>query len=197
MSSNSSSILQLSSISLESPNWLTGHLSSGSSEGTCFTQFELDFDKENIQPLAVNNNLNSDINKQIPFANESKQVAAAMKEENITSFAHDTDGKYNEETVQKSDDFKDNAKLYFVEKNGQEKTEISGGESGQMNGEKVAKKEENIEQNLQDGIESNKIPVVKTKCSGLPVRPGLKTSRLPKTKNMGRSMSAFSSVSKK
>ena len=89
-SSLSSSILKLSSTNSESPSWLTGKLSSGSSEGTSLSQFELDFDKENIQPFSINKE-NFDKDEQIPSASNSEQVAPAMSEkEKITNY---TDGK--------------------------------------------------------------------------------------------------------
>ena len=239
LSSNNSSILKLSSTGSESPSWLTGKLSSASSDGTSFSQFELDFDKENILPLSVNNgnNFSSDKNRQIPSVINNKQVPQAMEEENIISFTNYTDGEIEQnkgnfdkevislsentkgtsaklgehvisdvikETVQQSDKFKDDPEQFSNEenlneaKNRQEKIKKSGRESEQLNGEKVTKREGIVQQDaMQSEIKSNKIPVVKTRGSGLPVRPGQKTSKLPKTKNIGKSMSAFSLVSKK
>ena len=231
-SSLSSLILKLSSAGSESPSWLTGKLSSGSSQRTSLSQFELEFDKENTQPMSMSNtNFSSDKNKHIASANKSERIAPAMFEkERIVNY---TDGKIEQngnfdkgdtssspnknqkhfvlgeqliskntkksKTDQNGDICKENIQPLQTEENLNvaKNKHCATLSDKQIKAEKVLKREV-TEQEAQEGmkeIKSNKIPMARARGSGLP-RPGLRNSRLPKSKNTEKSQSAFNSVSK-
>jgi hypothetical protein len=231
-SSLSSLILKLSSAGSESPSWLTGKLSSGSSQRTSLSQFELEFDKENTQPMSMSNtNFSSDKNKHIASANKSERIAPAMFEkERIVNY---TDGKIEQngnfdkgdtssspnknqkhfvlgeqliskntkkcKTDQNGDICKENIQPLQTEENLNvaKNKHCATLSDKQIKAEKMLKREV-TEQEAQEGmkeIKSNKIPMARARGSGLP-RPGLRNSRLPKSKNTEKSQSAFNSVSK-
>lgn len=239
----SSSILKLSSTSSESPSWLTGKLSSGSSDGA----IRFESDKENIQPLSrkvENFSINEsqqpvthDENVHISLAYKSDKIAPAIANNEKTISNVDGriehNGHFDEESISLDKNGKnslavlgeckmsDNIKTKTAQ-NGDENVHVLSNEehlnvnknegnipirldniescaqeNEQVNSKKVLSTEvvdEKVDGTKEINKTNIKIPAVKARGSGL-LKPGFRNSRLPKSKNIQKSQSAFSSVS--
>ena len=214
-----------SSTGSESPGWLTGPFSNHSSEGMDLNWPDLDkenirplrkasnenqqisenknedifqarFEKEKIIHNTDEKIGHSDKNSNSPKKGEQHLVVLKEQQNSNNIEVNACIGEQKGDICEQNLNVLANNKQLNITENehvpGMLAETTSSNEIEQEDNKKVLKAEREVVKKVTGG--NKKIPAVKTRGSGLP-RPGLRTSRLPKSKNTDKSLSAFNSVS--